>query len=289
MITIPSFYDNQRNISVGEDFRRALRELNRDGKLEGLVLDVRNNGGGYMQQAISIASQLIPEGVVLIAKYANGELKYTKKYEPKNPLSTPIVFLINKRSASASEIVAQAVRDYSRAIIVGDTTTFGKGTFQTQTITNNKETFPFKITVGAYYTLSGESTQFNGVRSDCFVPTIWEIMQIGERYLPYALPPETLFQDHIIQKMQPELKNYLSAFKNRELTASIRMLPQISANSLRRIRLDSEYRHFLSALQKARTNKEAFYQLQKIAFSEDLQMNEAVNIVRDMILINSML
>ncbi|MFS8564464.1 MAG: S41 family peptidase [Rhabdochlamydiaceae bacterium] len=187
-LVLPSFYESANAASCETDIREALKELKKRGNLLGLVLDLRENLGGFLTQAVKVTGLFITSGVVVISKYAKSEIQYMRSLDPRVYYSGPLVVLSSKLSASAAEIVAQALQDYGVAVIVGDERTYGKGTIQYQTVTDKSAASFFKVTVGRYYTVSGRSTQIAGVKADIIVPTAFAPYNIGERYFRISPP-----------------------------------------------------------------------------------------------------
>ncbi len=135
-LTLPSFYESSDSTSCEADIRKALTEIRKKGKVLGLVLDMRNNLGGFLSQAVKVSGLFMTSGVVVISKYAEGEVQYLRNLDPRIHYAGPLVILTSKLSASAAEIVAQALQDYGVGIVVGDERTYGKGTIQYQTVTD---------------------------------------------------------------------------------------------------------------------------------------------------------
>lgn len=187
-ITLPSFYDSGDGVTAEQDLKEAIRSLKKLGKLKGLIIDVRENSGGFLSQAIKVSKLFIPKGIIVISKYAGNEIRYVRDIDGRIFYDGPIVMLTSKASASAAEIVAQVLQDYGIVIVVGDIRTYGKGSIQYQTITEANSKAFYKVTVGRYYTASGKSTQLEGVKADIHVPTKFAPFPIGERYLEFALP-----------------------------------------------------------------------------------------------------
>lgn len=129
-LTFDAFYDNGRGISADKDMRKAINELQKKGNLKGLIIDIRNNGGGFLSQAVKIAGLFVPKGVIAIAKFSTGEVQYSRDIDGRLFYSGPLVVLTSKGSASASEVIAQALQDYNAAIIVGDEYSYGKGSMK---------------------------------------------------------------------------------------------------------------------------------------------------------------
>jgi carboxyl-terminal processing protease len=196
-------------------------------------------------------------------------------------------------SASAAEIVAQAVQDYGVALVVGDERTFGKGSIQYQTITDASSDLFFKVTVGRYYTVSGRSTQIEGVIADIVIPTHYAPYNIGERYLEYPLVPDRVESAYLDPLTDLDEKTRL-LFEKRYLPNLQRVvpfwkkvLPFLKQNSADRISNNMSFQKFLNKLERIRARQTSSVvnsvdeQIEMTL--EDLQMEEAVNIVKDMI------
>jgi carboxyl-terminal processing protease len=288
-LVLPSFYESGDESNCEKDMREAIRELKKQGQLLGVVLDMRENSGGFLNQAVKVAGLFITSGVIVISKYSHGEIQYLRDIDGRVYFNGPMVILTSKASASAAEIVAQALQDYGTAIIAGDERTYGKGTIQYQTVTDEQaETF-FKVTVGKYYTVSGKSTQIEGVKADVLVPTPYSVYNIGERFLEYPLANDQVPPAYIDPladiDQQSKLwfqKNYLPMLQQRE-SQWRKMLPTLKANSSYRLSHDKDFTLFLDSLHQS--SKEPLYERPSNWGSEDLQMKEAVHIVQDMILL----
>lgn len=290
-ITLHSFYEGE-NITSEKDIKEAIRMFREKGNLVGLVLDLRPNSGGFLSQAVKVAGLFISNGVVVISKYGKGEVHYLRNIVSKSYYNGPLVVLTSKMSASASEIVAQALQDYGVALVVGDERTFGKGSIQYQTVTDAKADVFFKVTVGRYYTPSGKSTQIDGVIADIVVPSQYAPYRIGEQYLEYPLPRdkvEPAFVDPLTdldEKTRRLFQVRYLPFTQRVVTFWKKMLPALRSNSAERIAQDGNYQIFLKKQKtiQARSGSIPPNSVdEEIFVKEDLQMKEAVNIVRDMI------
>ena len=203
-INIPSFYrdfEKSRNGGGGRnstaDTREAILALKKEG-IEGIVLDLRNNGGGSLVDAVDITGLFIDSGPVVQVKNSLGRKHVLEDNDDSLVYGGPLVVLVNQFSASASEIVAAALQDYRRAIIVGGKHTHGKGTVQT--IIDLNENIPLlhlrryddlgalKATVQKFYRLDGGSTQYRGVEPDIVLPSLFQHIKSGEQYSDYSLP-----------------------------------------------------------------------------------------------------
>ncbi|MBS0620642.1 MAG: PDZ domain-containing protein [Verrucomicrobia bacterium] len=286
-INLPSFYESE-GFSCELDMREALKALKKEGKILGLVLDMRENSGGFLNQAVKVAGLFVTSGVIVISKYAQGEVQYLRDLDVRSYYSGPLVILTSKASASAAEIVAQALQDYGTALVVGDERTYGKGTIQYQTVTDSGASSFFKVTVGRYYTVSGRSTQIEGVKADLLVPTPYSIYNIGERYLEYPLKNDQIPSAYVdpLTDIDPRNqrwfeKNYLPNIQ-KKLSVWTQMLPVLKNNSSYRLKSDKDFAFFQKTLDRQR--KGAGVQLSPTENwgVRDLQMIEAVNILKDM-------
>ncbi|MEI6465768.1 MAG: carboxy terminal-processing peptidase [Verrucomicrobiota bacterium] len=202
VITLPAFYsegedgdtDSERS-SASKDVARLIEQLKQQG-MQGLVLDLRRNGGGFLTEAIDLAGLFIQKGPVVQVKSFTGEIQVDSDKDSRIAYAGPLAVLVDRFSASASEIVAGALQDYGRAIIIGDSSTHGKGSVQ-QVVemkqlsralaTSPQKTGAVKFTIQKYYLPSGASTQLKGVVPDITLPSIEDCLPIGESDLPRAL------------------------------------------------------------------------------------------------------
>jgi len=197
VIDIPAFYLDFKALRAGrEDYRsttrdvkRLLDELERD-KVDGVVIDLRGNGGGSLQEATELSGLFIRQGAVVLVNNSNGQVDplFAESDGEEAYYSGPLTVLVNRLSASASEIFAAAMQDYHRALVVGGQT-FGKGTVQSIQPLNHGE---LKLTLAKFYRVSGQSTQLRGVIPDISYPTLIDTKEIGESSLPQAMPWDSL-------------------------------------------------------------------------------------------------
>lgn len=297
-ITLHSFYQNDQGITSEKDVRDAIEQLDREGNLRGLVLDLRENSGGFLSQAVKVAGLFITNGVVVISKYANGEEKLYRDMDGSTAYNGPLLVLTSRATASAAEIVAQALQDYGVALVVGDDQTYGKGTIQSQTVTDKESAASyFKVTVGKYYTPSGKTPQLHGVKADIVVPGPFAKAQIGEEYLEYAIRQDdqipAVFSDKLAD-IDPSLRNwylkyYMPSLQHQTLIWK-ELSPILSKNSAWRIAHNKNYQLFFKRLDEKGTALDVEDEESGIAKnfgSGDLQMAEAVNIIKDMIYLQS--
>jgi len=292
-VEVPSFYDNGDHVSVERDLKESINLLKSKGDLKGLILDFRKNSGGFLTQAVKVASLFIRRGVIIISKYSHRDVSYVKRGDEKMFFDGPLVILISKASASATEIVAQTLQDHGAALIVGDKRSYGKGSMQHQTLTDERAKMFFKVTVGRYYTASGCSPQIKGVQSDIVVPTRLFPYNIGEKYLPFPLASDCLREDvfHSIMSMQQgpyhgrahSVVPYLKPRKSRWR----KMLPKLCVNSKERIENDRNFQVFLKMQGRPHVEQRNHRPRDRSNFGvDDLQLKESVEIVKDMIFLS---
>ncbi|MBC74429.1 MAG: tail-specific protease [Halobacteriovoraceae bacterium] len=200
-IKVPKFYrdfedDKGRNSS--EDVKNVLKELNKQENLAGAILDLRNNGGGALKDATLMSGLFIKKGPIVQVKSSDGTREVKKDTDGKIFFDKPLIVLVNRFSASASEIVAAAMQDYGRAVVVGTSEqTHGKGTVQAVLDLDGyagpigKVYSPLgalKITIQMFYRVNGGSTQFKGVIPDIVLPDRYAYLESGEQSLDYAIP-----------------------------------------------------------------------------------------------------
>ena len=202
VISLPEFYgpaDDQTSAaektSASQDVAKLLVQLKAAG-IKGLVLDLRHNGGGFLTEAINLTGLFVPKGPVVQVRDSAGDLTVDRDDDATVAYSGPMAVLVDRMSASASEIVAGALQNYGRAIIVGDSSTHGKGTVQTLLEMKNFsrelgdspiKTGAAKITIQKFYLPNGSSTQLRGVIPDITMPTVDDYLPLGESSLPHAL------------------------------------------------------------------------------------------------------
>lgn len=201
VITLPSFYaDFDEGLTrCSVDVERILVRLMAE-KMDGLIFDLRNNGGGSLEEVRRMTGFFVPSGPVVQVKNTLGQVQVKDSDGGKPIYDGPMVVMIDKSSASASEILAGALQDYNRAVIVGDSSTFGKGTVQQPMdigrmlplfAVRDKAGF-LKVTIQKFYRPSGSSTQMDGVVSNINLPSLTDALDIGEAFLDNALPHDRI-------------------------------------------------------------------------------------------------
>ena len=190
IINIPKFYidfDNQSNRDAAKDLKTEIKRLKEQG-IKGLVIDLRNNGGGALKTVVDMAGMFIKNGPVVQVKYFDKEKQVLSDRDRSILWTGPLVILVNEGSASASEILAAAMQDYKRAIIIGGNQTWGKGTVQNVFPLNrmvrgntNGDLGALRYTTQKYYRINGGSVQLEGVKSDINVPYRYKYLDFGEK------------------------------------------------------------------------------------------------------------
>ncbi|MDY2587288.1 carboxy terminal-processing peptidase [Winogradskyella aquimaris] len=197
VINLPKFYvdfENYNKRNAASDIKQEIIRLKEEG-VEGLVLDLRNNGGGSLQTVVDIAGLFIEEGPIVQVKETGQPKEVLKDRDKSIVWDGPLVILVNELSASASEILAAAMQDYKRAIVIGSKQTYGKGTVQNvldlnRLVRNNSngDLGALKFTTQKFYRVNGGSTQLEGVKSDVIVPDRYSYIDIGEKDQENPLP-----------------------------------------------------------------------------------------------------
>lgn len=196
-IALPSFYaDFGRNggHSSAEDVAKELKKLKAE-NVSSIVLDLRNNGGGSLDEVVKMAGLFIEEGPIVQVKSRIGKSGVHEDEDPKVQYDGPLVVMVNEYSASASEILAAALQDYGRAVVVGSKSTFGKGTVQRfldldRAVMGYPEVKPLgsiKLTIQKYYRVNGGSVQLRGVTPNIILPDNYQYLKTGEKEYDYAL------------------------------------------------------------------------------------------------------
>ncbi len=248
-IELPSFYADLNKsgekdaVSTTKDVAQLLERLKKEG-IQGLVIDLRRDGGGSLEEAINLTGLFIPKGPVVQAKDPNGKVSVSYDKNDKASYDGPMVVVSNRLSASASEIFAAALQDYGRAVIVGDERSFGKGTVQQ--MYDIGRIMPFfslgsadagalKLTILKFYRVSGGATQLEGVKSDIVLPSLTDYPEIGEGALPHPLPYDEVAPLHV------ERSDELASIKS-----------QLQALSQARVAADPEFRYISDDMARMR-------------------------------------
>ncbi len=224
VIVLHDFYNNTTtHHSAASDVAELIQRLKQE-NVSGIVLDLRNNGGGLLDQAIDLTGLFVKRQPVVQVRRSD-YIEQLSPDENRDIYNGPLLVMVNKASASATEIVAAALQDYGRALIVGDKSTHGKGTVQTLIPLDQQTPIGFtgdagklKLTVQKFYRVAGGSTQEKGVVPDIILPSLLDGFELGETTLPYYLPYDTV---------------PAAGFENLNLTAAY--LPGLRTNSAARV------------------------------------------------------
>jgi carboxyl-terminal processing protease len=223
VIDLPSFYADHSEDGKGtgksatEDVRKILKDFEAK-KVDGVILDLRRNGGGLLTEAQGLTGLFIDEGPVVQVKRSDGKVQQRDDPEKGTVYAGPLMVLVSRQSASASEILAGALQDYGRALIVGDSSTYGKGTVQTVVDLGSQlradpppKLGALKMTIQQFYRVNGDSTQNRGVSSDVVLPSLIEALTAGEKEQDYAIPFDKVkpAEHERLNLVQPEVKAVL--------------------------------------------------------------------------------
>jgi carboxyl-terminal processing protease len=288
-----SFYQD-KDSSSAEDLEKAFKDIQKEHLVKGVILDLRSNAGGMLTQAVAVTGLFITKGTVVSIKDDTGHIQHLRDLDGKTMWDGPLIVLINRGSASASEIVAQALQDYGRALIIGDDHSFGKGSFQTFTLGGTKanEVNPkgeFKVTRGRYYTVSGKTPQLVGVQSDIVTPGVFSESEVGEKYNKYPLENDKIrpnFDDDLLDVPFTQRDRIRLLYKfdlQKQLHTYDRIKERLKENSANRLAHNSNYQSFLKEVKK---KSDEFDPDQIEDFGQnDLQLQEAFSIMKDMIVL----
>src|SRR5438552_3137110 len=230
-LTLPSFYADmdKHQKSTTRDVLALLKRLKKE-NIAGLVIDLRRNGGGSLEEALSLTGLFLKSGPIVQTKDYNGSIRISSDPESGIAYSGPLVVLTSRQSASSSDIFAAAPQDYGRAVVVGDKNTFGKGTVQTILPigrfasllgSHSEEDGALKLTIQKFYRVAGGSTQLHGVASDIVLPSLSDLPEFGEGALKNCLPYDevskakytkwsdthSLFVDQLKRRSEERVKN----------------------------------------------------------------------------------
>lgn len=292
ILKLHSFYQVP-NSNSADDLRNALKEIQEQHKVKGVILDLRSNAGGPLSQAVAVTGLFIKKGIVVSVKDAEGNIHHLRNFEGDVAWDGPLVVLINKASASASEIVSQTLQDYGRAVLVGDKTSYGKGSYQLVSFEGAKHHSvnpegEYKVTGGLYYTVSGKSPQLVGAKTDIVVPGVLSEMEMGEAFAKYPLENDAIepnFKDTLsdvhpfhrgkmLRIYSPNLQERMSHLKA--------FIPTLKTNSEKRISENSNYQSLLTEIKKEELDPDAL----EIFGQNDLQLEEATNIMKEFIFLS---
>lgn len=305
VIELPSFYASMDGAiggrSTTNDVKRILSDFNSK-NVDALILDLRRNGGGSLREAIDCTGLFIDRGPVVQVKDSQGQIMEHKDVAAGMEWSKPMVVLTSKFSASASEILAGAVQDYGRGLVVGDTTTHGKGTVQSLMnlnqvlfrVRNPPNVFgALKITMQQFYRPNGDSTQLRGVLSDLVLPSISDKMDVSESDLDYPVEfdriPKAKYRQ--LSLVSPEIAQQLAAKSAERVEQSQdfsrrkrKINTYVEQKALKRVSLNEE--KFLARRRELNAEKEDEKAIEKQmnpgkGIEKDFYLEEVLKIARD--------
>mgnify|MGYP006289057671 CR=1 FL=1 len=228
VLSLPSFYSDFKGRREGDnEYKSASRDVHKlleeatEKDVDGVVLDLRGNGGGSLEEAIKIAGFFFDKGPVVQVRNSFGKVKVYNDPDDAVVYEGPLVVLVDRLSASASEIVAAAIQDHHRGVVIGETSTHGKGTVQTVLELNrfirsipefsDAEVGSLKFTIAKFYRVNGESTQRRGVIPDIAFPSFTDHMELGEASLEHALAWDTI--NDLAVDAEMDVRPYLPSLK----------------------------------------------------------------------------
>lgn len=256
IIDVPAFYADFEAMQRGDpDFRSTTRDVARllaglqQQKVEGVIIDLRDNGGGSLEESNQLTGLFIESGPTVQIRHSNERVERKQKFRDDYYYAGPMMVLINRLSASASEIFAGAIQDYHRGLIVG-TQSFGKGTVQSLSDLNHGQ---LKLTESKFYRISGESTQHRGVVPDIEFPSLYDTDEIGESALHHALPWDRIAP--VRHRLYQDYDTLLEALRSQHET---------------RVKEDPEFVHLESEIAVARKRSE----VNTLSLSESIRKRE---------------
>ena len=266
VVVLPTFYIDVAALQRGDanyksttrDVKKLIQDLKKE-SVQAIIIDLRNNGGGSLQEAVELTGLFISKGPVVAVKDHFGLTKAEEDRDENILWDGPLAVLVNRFSASASEIFAAALQDYDRALIIGEQT-YGKGTVQQMTDLNNfvqiegKKLGQLKLTIAKFYRISGGSTQFNGVVPDIEFPSLYSYKEFGEGASEFALPYD---------EIKPQ-------YYSKQGTAKAN-LTDIKAKHEQRMKNSAAFQFLLEDIQNITESRERKYiTLNEAKYKEDL-------------------
>ncbi len=266
-ITLPSFYADMdhHSKSTTKDVLALLKRLKKE-NIAGLVVDLRRNGGGSLEEVISLTGLFLKSGPIVQTKGSNGNIVVSSDPDNGIAYSGPMVVLTSRQSASASEIFAAALQDYGRAVILGDQSTFGKGTVQTILEigrftsllgSRSQEDGALKLTIQKFYRVAGGSTQLHGVASDIVLPSLTDLPEFGEGALKNCLPYDEVPKAKYTKWSEP-VSFYIDELKRR---------------SAERVQNDPEFHYVMEDMERLRHRIDE----NRISLNEDVRKKEIMD------------
>ncbi len=300
VLRLPTFYGTMEKRPSQEGFRSATVDVAKQiaafngENVAGMILDLRNNGGGLLREAISLAGLFVRSGpAVQVREPRQIMVLPVPNMEPAMAFRRPVVVLVNRASASASEIVAGALQDYGRAVLVGDTQSHGKGTVQTVMSLGPERMGSLKVTNASFYRINGSSTQRKGVASDIVIPSMLDGLDIGEDKLPGALPwtqvesalfiPVSDVVKFVPQLKELSAKRLSSNSRYARYCSMVRHVQEVNDKSEVSLEMNAR-RKIMKAENEVRKLEDAEMEnVRKNGGEEDVVLDEALNILSDLV------
>ncbi len=300
VVRLPTFYGTMDKRPNQPGFRSATLDVAKQlaafnsANVSGLILDLRNNGGGSLREAVSLVGLFVRSGpVVQVREPRQIVVLPVPNMDPAMAFRKPMVVLINRTSASASEIVAGALQDYGRAVLVGDTQSHGKGSVQTVMPLGAEKLGSMKVTTASFYRINGASTQLKGVASDIVIPSLLDGLDIGEDKLPGALPwtqvESALFIPvSDVAKFTPQLKENSAkrlAANSRysRYCALVRHVQEVNDKTDVPLEINARRKVMKAENEMRKLEDDEMDLVRKSGNEEDVVLDESLNILADLI------
>jgi carboxyl-terminal processing protease len=300
VVRLPTFYGtmdkrpNQQGFrSATVDVAKQIAAFNSE-NVAGMILDLRNNGGGSLREAVSLAGLFVRSGpVVQVREPRQIVVLPVPNMDPAMAFRKPMVVLINRTSASASEIVAGALQDYGRAVLVGDSQSHGKGTVQTVMPLGAEKFGSIKVTTASFYRINGSSTQRKGVASDIVIPSTLDGLDIGEDKLPGALPwtqVESALYIPVsdVAKFVPQLKEKSAKRLSKNARYSryctlVRHVQEVNEQTEVTLEINGRRKLMKAENEMRKLEDEEVESAEKGKTEDDVVLDEALNILSDLV------
>jgi len=282
VIDIPTFYLGFKELQAGKkDYRsttkdviRLINELKKE-HIDALIIDLRNNGGGSLQEANSLTGLFIDRGTTVQVKYSDGRINSMRDDIPGVLYDGPMAVIVNRMSASASEIFSGAIQDYGRGIIIGGRT-FGKGTVQSLIPINKGQ---LKITLAKFYRVSGGSNQHKGIIPDIAYPSLFDIEEIGESALENSLPWDTI--PALSYLKNEEFSSYFSVLEKKHKLRIEKDPDFIHLNGQIELLAEVRNKSYVSLLEKDRVNESQLIEVKRLKLENQLRKSKGLSLLNN--------
>jgi carboxyl-terminal processing protease len=300
VVRLPTFYGTMDKRPNQEGFRSATVDVAKQiaafnsENVAGMILDLRNNGGGSLREAVSLTGLFVRSGpVVQVREPRQIVVLPVPNMDPAMAFRKPMVVLVNRTSASASEIVAGALQDYGRAVLVGDSQSHGKGTVQTVLPLGQDKLGSMKVTTASFYRINGASTQRKGVASDIVIPSTLEGLDIGEDKLAGALPwtqveaalyiPVSDVVKFVPQLKEKSAKRLASNARYSRYCALVRHVQEVNEKTEVTLELSARRKIMKAENEMRKLEDQEAESSQKGSEADDVVLDEALNILSDLV------